>query len=353
MTRTLEIRLHDASIGVWQENADDPTLHKEIFLGIAALFRRRGWQVSDDPNIVAHYPSLRRQHRLAARGDLRAALSISGRHVEIAFWAETWSIDNRNGRRFDFGKRQRFAYLDRLRVDLETSKVIGWLGRRASVAVKPRGKSRGPGADQQTAAQFIAARYAECWHTDKALGRPVCTQDYNRRSGDGGTIEHGAPVWIADEKGRILRGIAHYNINSMWWVVTDRYGVLNKSAFEILTRRPDDLRRRRNDKLRRERLEAEIAQAVRACNFQRADALKTILFGAGPTFGIWSRKAGAYYRPNRSGYTTDAIAAGRYTWSEAASEVRRVPEHLSIAMPDGRFLDAEAMAALEPERAAA
>tara|TARA_R110002124_G_scaffold173690_5_gene341363 strand:+ start:22718 stop:23767 length:1050 start_codon:yes stop_codon:yes gene_type:complete len=343
MTRAIDVRLYDTTIGVWQDSANDPTFRAEIYIGLVRLMRRRGWTVGPDPRIAKHYPSLDKDHRLATRGAMRAEIEVAGRQVTVQFWAETWPIDNPNGRRYDFNKRQRLDYLDRVRVDLETQKIIAWLRRRATVTISRGDIAAGTGPGQVTAEAFIAHRYAGCWHTDKALGRPVCRYDYNGKSGDGGVVEHGATVWFPDRKGRICRGTAFYNINNMWWVATGQYRLENKGSHDILTRCPSDLRIKRNARARRGRLEGELARAIRACDFQRAERLKRILFGDSTPYGIWSRKESAYYRPNCSGYTIDALSAGRYTRDEAEAEVRRCPDILSLVMPDGRHVEAAAL----------
>lgn len=352
----LDVNIHDTSIGIWQDDARDPTFQPDIYGGLVRLLRDRGWCVREDPDIRRRWPSLSETHRLAARGTLRASIEVSGRVVKVEFWGTTWPIDNRHGRRFDFDKRRRLTFLDRLRIDLETAKILAWLSERAPLTTKNRNDgSIGLGRGKVTAEDYIAREYAECWHTDKALGRPVC-ESYNARSADRKTIEHGAPVWFVDRKGRIGRGVAHYRLNNQWMILVNRLDVRYVSAFEVFVDQPPDLRRKRNERARRSRLEGELATAIRAMDFLRADRLKRILFGAETLYGIWSRKHGAFYRPNYSGYTTDAISAGRYTWGEAAGEVARVPHLLSLVMPDGRHVTHEQIAqqaAAQPVRKAA
>ncbi|TIL82321.1 MAG: hypothetical protein E5Y76_03960, partial [Mesorhizobium sp.] len=103
-------------------------------------------------------------------------------------------------------------YLDRLRFRLEVARITSWLQSIAPVTIKE------DEADL-TALECIQRRYAESCHTDKILGRPVSQQSYNHTSRDGQKIEHGATVWFVGRDGRIGRGTAYYNINSMWWVV--------------------------------------------------------------------------------------------------------------------------------------
>ncbi len=331
-TRAISVRLHDTSIGIWQDDAQDPTFRSEIFGPLIRMLRTRGWMVGSDPDIVKHYNCLRHDHRLMRKGALRGTLQITGRCIEIKLWAETWQNENRNGHRYDFNKRQRLDYLDRQRLVLLERRIIAWLERRAAVTVS---RSEQP----RLAMDRIAKGYAESGHTDKALGRPRCDYDHNRRSADGHLIEHGQTVWAPDEKGRIVRGRAFYNLNCMWWVVLAKDRLTNKACHEIYAEQPEDLRRKRNDRQRRERLEAGIAAAVMASDFRRAETLTRIAFGEKPVWRIFSRKNDCFYAPQYSGYTTDANRAGRYTREEAMREVRRVPHILHAIGPDGRRED--------------
>lgn len=336
--RKLDIILHDTHIGIWQDDARDPSYRAEIFGPLIRQLRDRGWTIGPDPR--CHWPTLRHHHRVGKRGDLRMEISCSGRAIELKFWAVTWARDNPNGPRYDFGKRKRMSFLDRLRVDLETRRILAWLAGRADLTIERRGLNPGLDDDGLTAIAYIEKRYAESWHKDKVLGRPVCDSPSNRRSADGGEVEHGATVWFVGDKGRICRGTALYNLNSMWWVVTGRWGLHNKSCHEIFVRQPEDLRRKRNERQRRVRLEGELSRAIQTMRFPRAETLRKVLFGQSLTYGIWAKDHGAYYRPDYSGYTTDSIAAGRYTWDEAADEVRRVPNELQLVTPDGKRLSA-------------
>lgn len=330
--RSIEVRLHDTTIGIWQDDANDPTFRAEIFGPLIRMLRDHGWVVGSDPDIVKRYNSLRHDHRLMRKGALRGSLEITGRHIGMELWAETWAKTNHNGHRYDFGKRARLDYLDRLRVQLLERLIIAWLGRRAVVKVTRTERPR-------LAMDRIAKDYAESWHTDKALGRPSWRSDCNRRSADGLLIEHGQIVWTMDRKGRVVRGRAFYNINNMWWVVLAKDHLTNKACFEIYVEQPEDLRRKRNGRERRRRLEAQIAAAVMASDFRRAETLTRIAFEDRPVWRIWSRKNDCFYGPQYSGYTSDANQAGRYTREEAMREVRRVPHILHAIGPDGRRED--------------
>ena len=330
--RAIEVRLHDTSIGLWQGDAGDPTFRSEIFGPLIRMLRDHGWAVGSAPDIVKRFNSLRHNHRLMRKGALRGKIEISGRYIGIELWAETWPKENHNGHRYDFNKRQRLDYLDRLRVEVLERRIIAWLARRAVVTVSRCGVPL-------LAMDRISKGYAESCHTDKELGRPRCDYDYNRRSADGRLLDHGQTVWVPDEKGRIVRGRAFYNLNGMWWVVLSKDRLVNKVCSEIYAEQPENLRQKRNSRQRRNRLEAGISAAVMASNFRRAETLTRIAFGDEPVWRIWSRKNDCFYAPQYSGYTSDANRAGRYTRDEAMREVRRVPHILHAIGPDGQRHD--------------
>lgn len=324
----LEIHIHDSSISIWQDDARDASFRTEVYAVLIRSMRGRGWSVKRDQRIHAHYRSISPYHRLAARGTLRCAIEIAGRVVKIEFWSTTAPQSNRNGRRYDFDKMTRMHHLDCLRVKLEFRRITGWLETLAPVKVSRSDDRNVPPV------RFIEKHYAESWHTDKTLGRPRCDYDYNRKSKDGTLLEHGQVVWLADRKGRIVRGTTYYNINNMWWVIAGGK-LLNEGSHSLYVKPPADLRTKQNERARRNRLEAELSIVVSRMDFQRAGILKLILFGNEQTFLIWARDHRAYYRPQYSGYTTDRINAGKYTRAEAEAECRRVPHELEMVCPDG------------------
>lgn len=339
MTRpALAIRIHDSSIGIWQEDARDASFRTDIYAVLIRAMRSRDWSIRRDPRIWHHYRSISADRRMGARGTLCCSIEITGRVVKVEFWSVTAPQDNRNGRRYDFDKMTRMSYLDRLRVELEFERICRWLETLAPV------KASRSAEHHLAPMQRIEKRYAESWHTDKALGHPHWNYDYNRKSSDGMLLEHGQTVWLADRKGRIIRGRAYYNINNMWWVIAGGK-LLNKGCHAVYASPPADLRTKQNERERRTRLEQQLSVAVARMDFRRAEILKGLLFGGEPAFLIWARDHHAFYRSQYAGYTTDRINAGKYTKAEAEAECRRVPHELEMVCPDGRHISFDKRAA--------
>lgn len=329
--RTVNIHLNDTHIGISQDDANDPSFRRDIFMKLVAHMRKRGWTVSPDPTVLRRYKSISRNCKVARKGHLKAHVEICGRSCEVTFWSDAARRDNPHGQRYDFDKFDRMPYLDQKRFLLERQKILDWLTAQCRATIT-RPVSR---RSHKTALDYIAAQYAESWHSDKALGRPVCKYDYNARAADGGAVTHGCTVWFRGQDGRWRRGQAFYNINNMWWVVENRFRWTNLACFELYLRQPANLREKRNDRSRRRALERELKHALQASDYLRADVVNRILFGDDAPHYIWSRKNDAYYGTDYSGYTKSQLNAGRYTRAEAEAECRRVPHILEMVCPNG------------------
>ncbi|MOA37309.1 hypothetical protein D3C78_1588880 [compost metagenome] len=136
-------------------------------------------------------------------------------------------------------------------------------------------------------------------------------------------------VYAQDYTGRIVTGNAYYCLNGNWTIVTGRYGKIHSVWHkQIWVNSPGDLRRKRNECARRKRLEGELAKAVAAMDFRRAETLRRILWPAQePLFMVWHEGHGAYHCANFCGYTSDSIKAGKFTaaeikgWDKAPNKV--------------------------------
>ncbi len=331
MRAPISVRIHDTHFGIWQDDASDPSFYRDVFGVLVRDMRSRGWAIRYDPQVKRHYRSLNAQYRLAAKGHLRCELQINGRAIQLEFWSVTARQDNRNGRRYDFDKLNRMQHIDQLRVQLEFDRMLSWLKTIANVDVTRSADRR------LSPMQHIEKDYAESVHKDKTLGRPAPRCDSNRHSNDGSLLEQGQTVWLADRKGRIIRGRAFYNINNMWWVIAG--GELrNESSRSLYVNPPGDIRTKRNERDARKRLERELSIAVERMDYLRAHRLKAIIFGNEPSYMIWARNKQAFYCSQYAGYTSDLIHAGKYTRVEAEAECRRAPDDLEMVDQHGKHI---------------
>lgn len=331
-----EGRVHfgDASISVWEEGLSSRMTHKErdawelafkrqVFARIVQTLNRIGWKVEQpaiNPHDVKHYGGLvarwaTERHRNCSKGDLKGELEISGRTIKFEMWqgVNTPTRPDHGGR-YESNKEACMPYVLRLEMERTRRRIRDYLCNVfAGYTFKPSDPTMGlmgvtaeekARHDRQTSGHYVPA-----------LDHARIHMESNAKARDGGVIEHGARVWAIDHKGRIITGTAYYSLNNNWQIVTGRYGLTYAHTGEIFTTPPENLRVKRNDRQRRKRLEGELATAVKAMDFKRAEVLKGILWPQPePLFHII--KKGAYFRPNYSGYTNNPVDAGKYTKAE-------------------------------------
>jgi hypothetical protein len=191
------------------------------------------------------------------------------------------------------------------------------------------GRMQKVGPKHLTAMEWLKGCYETSWHFKGDLSKYEI-QDSNRKSADGSLINHGQRVWFFDYKGRAATGIAYYNINCMWWVITGKYDYTNEASFELFTTPPENIRVKRNTRRRRQRLEGELSKAIKTMNFERAALLRNIIFPEGDLYVVWHKGHKLYHGPGFSGYTTNIIDAGKFTadevagWEKDPNEVRKL-----------------------------
>ena len=346
----------DANISVWEEgiprdlNAKDAWERKfkiEVFARIVQTLNRLGWTCTMpdiNPHDIKHYGGnvarwSAERRRVCSKGEIKGELSVCGRHIEFQMWqgVNTPTRPDHGGR-YESDKEACAPYLLRLEMERTRRRIRDYLcnvftdytfdQKHRSIYRKPL---------EMTAMERIQQYYAESVHFKgdwgAELAKPYGVPDYNRKSADSVLLEHGQRVWMADRKGRIVTGIAYYNINSMWWVHLGKYDYTNESCSRLYTKCPENFRTKRNSERRRKRLEGELAKAIKGMNFERAALLRDILFPKKEQlYVVWHKEHKAYHRANFQGYTTDVIDAGKFTEAEVKgytsdpNEVRALEE---------------------------
>jgi hypothetical protein len=174
----------------------------------------------------------------------------------------------------------------------------------------------GTGPGKLTALEWVEQQYKKSWHFKGDLTKYTIS-DYNRRSAEGKPLDHGQRVYWFDWLGRIQTGIAYYNINNMWWVVSGKYGRTNQACFSLYTDLPQNFRMKRNDGRRRKRLESMLSKAVEKMDFLRAHQLKGLLFSPGEKlYRVFHKGHQLYHCSGFNGYTKDPNYAGKFRHEE-------------------------------------
>lgn len=327
----------DASLSVWEEGisaaraaggykgekAWELAFKRQVFVRIVQTLRHLGWTVTQPPikpHDVKHYGGrvarwASERHRDCSKGELKGELEVSGRSITFKTWqgVNTPTRPDHGGR-YESNLEACMPYVLRLEMERTRRRIRDYLCNVFSgYTFKPSDPAMG--LMGVTAEEKAAHDRRTSGHYRPALDRAEISMTSNTRACDGGTIEHGSRVWALDHKGRVITGTAYYSLNNRWQIVTGRYGLTCAGTESIFTSPPENLRVKRNARERRRRLEGELAKAVKAMDFRRAEVLKNILWPKPePLFHIM--KGDSYFAPNYCGYRSSPIDAGKYTKAE-------------------------------------
>lgn len=249
---------------------------RDVFARIVQQLNRLGWKCVIPKDYISQYSlSFARNRRDCAKGSLKGWIEVSGRSITLEMW-QSVNTPNRpdHGGKYEMFKELVMPYLLRLEMERTRRKIRDYL---CNVFSGYSFKKSAPslGVNGVDAMEWVKRRVTDCWHYKPEIGRSDGENyPYNCGSADSGTVKHGHRVWFYDRKGRVNTGVAHYNINNMWWVICGRYSVENKASFYLYTSQPENLRVKKNYELRFKRLKQELDAAVKIMNFERAIILR-------------------------------------------------------------------------------
>jgi hypothetical protein len=356
MKREGSIRFSDAALYISEEGLSGDlrerdiwcrNFKRDVFLRIVQQLNRLGWKCEVPARMIReHSLQFAQHHRYCRKGDLQADLSVMGRCIELKMF-QCVNAPNRpdHDGRYEPNKEAVMPYLLRLEMERTRRRIKTYLCNVFSdyhfveKGHDGRAQHRGPGG--LTALEWVAGCYAtSCHFKGDTSKHPISI--YNCKAADDTQLEHLQRVWGFDYKGRVFSGIAYYNINNMWWVVTGRYDVRNEASFRLHTTPPENPRLRRNARLRRARLEQELAKAVSAMDFRRAETLRDLIWPPGEQlYMVWHKDHKAFHGPNFSGYYADEARAGKFTldeckgWAVGENVLRPLPQRTTQVVAHG------------------
>ncbi len=331
MSNEMKVILSDATVNVWLNSVDEVFL-KKVMVSVAAMLRRKGWNIwvpynehQDGKNGKAFDRRWAERYRKGVKNGLEVQLYISGCHLECQMWENVndHSADNSNGGKYIFDKENKMPYLLKVLTNLTKKHVYEHLEKHYEA--KPGKVFKVCNFKRKKALDSVFESIKSSCHYKLELGHAEITGN-NDKSSDKLKIEHGMNVYFTDWHGRILKGVAYYDLNQNWYVVTGKWDYSVVSCFDIFVSKPENLRVKRNERIARKRLEGELSKSIKKMDFDRAKTIKNILFGEQVLFHVV--KDGLYYRPNSCGYTANAIDAGKYTEKEV--EYYRTQKSLEV-----------------------
>lgn len=291
MNREGKVTFNDASINIYEEGLGgsykereewEKKFKKQVFLRIVQQLNRVGWKCVVPEYMIKEYSlAFARNHRYCTKGNLKADLSVMGRCIELKIFQNVNAPDRPDHEgRYQCDKEKHMHYLMRLEVERTRRKIRTYLCNIFSgyefKTDRLDGRMNKRGVGHLTSMEWLEGCYATSWHFKGDITSYEIS-DYNRESSDGTMLNHGDRVYFADYKGRSCTGIAYYNINNMWWVVTGKYDCCNKACFDLSTTPPDDVRKKRNGRIREKSLNGLMESCVKKLDFERAALFRDLL----------------------------------------------------------------------------
>lgn len=249
-------RFYDTTLYVSFKERDDTAIYKEI----RNILRTNGFLFHQDPFVKKNWPTLAALHHVGWKGDLHFASDLSPIGLTLVFHEDVVR-DNSNGGRYHFDKMAKMPYLLRKRVLLIRNKITGRLaelGFKDETNVEPE--------DSFARVQYRREQHMKS-HGKDAYKPPLPT--YNTQAGDKTLLEDGQIRYFRTRSGRLKRGQIWNNINSMWWVILDKFRVYNVASFELFTFDPAK-HKRKDPKGCPEKLRYALLKAVEKKQYYRA-----------------------------------------------------------------------------------
>jgi hypothetical protein len=281
-------------IGIWEEKVDMDS-YRIVYQAVVRHFRDRGFIITVDPHAKKNYPAIAQYYHLGKKGILEVHTQMSGRHIEINFF-QNINVENKNGGRYDSDKFEKMPYLIKKQFIIEASKVIDMLFSRFGYSWKQKlnyatdigttteqivRMTRGISPSREPLKHFNERWEAGRFKRDET-GWPTDREyDYGSdKDREGIALRNGMFRYLRDRRGYLKRGIIYTNMNKMWQLI---FGpAFHDSTWvhcsELFTLQAGDSRRRHfPDHLRLEKMQQEMARAVKDQRFEKAAILRDLI----------------------------------------------------------------------------
>lgn len=295
LRREGEIRIHDTTIGVWEEHYN-PVVYAgmtKVMLRAVEHLRARGWTMQPDARVAKQYPSLKPDHWEGKHGDLEIKIALHGRHLELKFFQDVVR-ENPNGGQYGFQQLERMAKVSpalRLQCLAEMWRVVRLCEDIGYVLTEKNGfgeKTIGAATPLlvRDLAELEGARgtpleiFNRSWGSDRFErdqtgwpSRKEISSCWGQHDRDGKQITQGVTKYMRGRDGRIVRGQVFGGINGNWQLVSNgrtiAWAHCARDFFDC--ERPDIEPRRVHDQ--KKRLREELDKALKADNFSRVAVL--------------------------------------------------------------------------------
>ena len=309
------INYHIGSVEKCFNRSSDEHLnpHYKLWERINSYLRRRGFNVTLDPQIEEDYKGLSKGHRYGIKKQLEFKTHRYPTGFEYKFF-QNINFENQYGGEHDFDKYEKMPYMVKLSyrnemirlADFARSIGVNVIIEKKLTDIEAIIKSNNDNLhvhgriESLDDLKGVMKKYdLSCNSTDAnkkqiICGDMKCFYDYNKH---------------------IAIGKAYHNINNMWWVIVNgkRY---NKASFELFDPYPE-MPKRKPLKYEEfiQRLHTELRKFEEKKDYERCIQLRNYIrkINTGKLYRVWSVRHGCWWAGNDAGYTNDESKAGVYT----------------------------------------
>lgn len=261
---------------------DGEKRHRELAYRTIELMRANGFHIELDPDVLKRHRCISRNYLTGRRGELKVRVEICSMSVIFEFWQDL-VVTNRNGGRFDFGKRNRMPYLVGAAFECVSCKILASWEREGMERVEapssanpdplayfdatwssPRDLRAGRNRFERREDGWPADREIDCW---------------DRSDADGNRLEHGAVRYFRTRNGCLARAVVFGGINSRWLAVSGpgSKDFTHLSHYELFSLRPDLPRRDKGVSRRECGLRRQLKKCLDAGETARAEIISRLL----------------------------------------------------------------------------
>lgn len=252
-------------------------LHIQLFNYVLNELETLGYSIKQQKYIFT-----RPNHKYCREGDLRLDVEVKHGSIILNFYQNVNAPERPDhGGRYEHNKQNLMPYLILLEMKRTRNRIKKMIMDNYDFTFEDdfNRKSRFDivGPEGLTAYEWIQEDYKHDGITPETLEvSHGYNSTYNNESADKKRLIQGQQVWFYDRKQRLNLGKVYYRSNSMWWVVTGKYGFSIESSHRLYVEKPHDVRIKANQKTRRNILSQVIFDARNNGNISLAYRLQNL-----------------------------------------------------------------------------
>ncbi|KYQ82513.1 hypothetical protein AWW72_18070 [Acinetobacter sp. NRRL B-65365] len=274
------IQVDRPSFKSWSEEEAhwNSQLHIQVFNTVLTELSNLGYSIKQQTNIFTSP-----DHKYCRKGDLRLDVEVENGCVVFHFYQNV-NAPNRpdHGGRYEHNQQKLMPYLMLLEMKRTRNRIkklfMECYGFTFEEDFKRKSRFEIVGPEGLTALEWIEEDYKADGITLEKLEASSYgyTSEYNNQSADKKRLVQGLQVWFYERKKRLNVGKVYYRSNSMWWVVTGKYGYAIESSNSLYVEKPHDVRIKANQKTRRNILSQVIFDAKNKGNLAFAEKIQAL-----------------------------------------------------------------------------